>query len=252
MGFFGKSETREEMHERENRERQETLEEYQDMFWSSYEVSETMRRLEDHQNIPYLKRLKNRLNQLAGKTPFLFGSLKEIPSHITDERDILIMRINNYLSENYDSEINFLEAEIEKLESKKNMAGNVTQLTSKYTKKDEPLSELVGLFGHFLKDKVGNDSENLISEYRRDIRELEKLVKPMLPAETAVDPQKAKIINNIEQIEKEIRANEGSIEQIKLLGIPEEDKRREENEIREEIGKLQLQLIKQKRDLAIL
>jgi chromosome segregation ATPase len=248
MGLFGKRETRQEMHERENQKRQETLEEYQNMFWDNFEVRQTMSQLENCPNIPYLERLKNKLNKLASETPFLFGTLKEIPSHITDERNILIMRINNFLSENIESEINFLESEIEKLEGRKNSVSSLTYQTSKYKTKDESLNSLLGMFGQVLSKKVGGDSDNLIAEFRRDIRELKNLI----PAQAVVDPQRQKIADDIEKIEKEIKANEDLIEQIKQLTIPESDKKREENMLREEIGNLQLQLLKQKKNLATL
>jgi len=227
---------------------EELLKEYQDMFWDDTNLKQTISKVSSHPQIPYLQRLLNTLNQLATNTPTGFGITHKIPREIIEERNKLRMRINNIMNGDIQSEIIFLEGEIKILNSRKTNAQNILPNIPTLNSNNQGVNDLLGVLGNLLSNKVSWDGDQTIAQHQRDIEELKAQTANALL--TGADPAKQKLLDEIDQIEKEIKANEDTILQIEQLNIPDADKKRDQNIYQNEINALQLKLLRVKNQLA--
>jgi hypothetical protein len=224
------------------------LEKYKEAFFDDWDVKDAMQKAGEQRQSPYIKRLLNNLKQLGDNAPFGYGSTERIPEHIIEERDNLVLRINTVLNGDIESEIIFLEGEIEKLDSSKSSSDLFASKPFNFETKNQGLNEIFNLFGEAISQSNNVDINQKIAQYKRDIADL-KSQRGKLRL-TEVDPEKQKIIDEISRVEKHIKANEDTIQQIEQLNIPEPDIRREQNEYERENTTLKLQLLKLKNQLS--
>ena len=214
------------------------LNEYQTLFFDDFELNQTIQRANAQSQTPYIKRLLNNLKQLGSKPAMGFGMTRKIPEHIVEERDNLVLRINTVLDGNIESEVIFLEGEIERLESHKSGANQFLSNKPNFGSQNKGLGELLDMFTGAVSGKVNEDANQKIAQYKRDIADLKSQQGKAQP--TGVDPVKQKILDEISKTENHIKANEIAIKDIELLNIPDPDKRREINEYERENNGLKI------------